>query len=131
MTLQFSTTLINTRLDAIETTLGTAAILHIATGSVPANCAAADSGTTLIDMSLPSDYLSAASGGVKSKNGTWSGTATGTGTPGHFRMKDSGAAAVHVQGSAGVGSGDLNLNGNFTSGQTVTISAFAITGAGA
>lgn len=131
MALQFSTTLRNARLDQIESTIGTSAILHIATGAAPADCATADSGTTLIDITLPSDWMAAASGGTKAKSGTWSGTASGTGTPGHFRLKDSVGTTVHMQGTAAVGSGDLNFDGTITSGQTVTVSTFTITGAGA
>jgi len=71
MTLQFSTTVRNARLDAIETAIGAGAILKIRTGSVPANCAAADSGTALATLNLPSDYMAAASGGSKAKSGTW------------------------------------------------------------
>ncbi len=133
MALQFLTALRNTWLDAIETAAGTAAILWVATGSPPADCATADSGTTLIALSLPSDWMAAASGGTKAKSGTWSGTLSGgsASTPGHFRIKDSGATTVFMQGTCGVGSGDLSFDGTFTSGQTMTISTFTITAPGA
>ena len=32
-----------------------------------------------------------------------------------------------VQGSSGIGSGDISFNGTITSGQTVTVSAFTLT----
>lgn len=133
MALQKSVALRNAQLDLIESTTGTSALLRIATGSVPATCATADSGTELITITLPSDWMAAASSGVKSKSGTWSGTATGgsASTPGHFRLKDSGGTTVHLQGTAGVGSGDLSFDGSITSGQTVTITTFDITAAGA
>jgi hypothetical protein len=35
----------------------------------------------------------------------------------------------YVQGTAGIGSGDLQLNGTITSGQTVTISSFTLNAA--
>ena len=71
MTLQYSTTVRNAKLDAIETAIGTAAVLKIRTGSAPANVATADSGTVLATLTLPSDWLAAASSGSKAKSGTW------------------------------------------------------------
>lgn len=67
MTVQFSVAVRNARLDAIETTVGTSAILKIRSGAAPADCATADSGTALVVMNLPADYLAAASGGSKAK----------------------------------------------------------------
>lgn len=63
MAFQFSTAARNAALDAIETTAGTAPTLTIRTGSVPANCAAARAGTVLATLTLPSDWLTAASNG--------------------------------------------------------------------
>jgi len=132
MALQFADSTRNAMLDAIETDLGASALLRLATGAQPANCAAADSGTELIVISLPADSWDAASGGTKAKAGTWSGTATGgaASTPGHFRFKTSGAV-VKMQGSAGIGSGDMSFDGTITSGQTVTVSTAVLTGGGA
>lgn len=126
MTVQLGTTVRNARLDQIETTVGTSPKLQIRTGAQPADCAAADSGTLLIEITLPSDWANNAASGSKTKLGTWSGTATATGTPGHFRLKDSSGTTTHMQGSAGVGSGDLNFDGSITSGQTVTVNTFTL-----
>lgn len=133
MAIQKSVALRNAQLDEWETVIGTSAKLRIATGSVPADCATADSGTELITITLPSDWMNAASSGAKTKNGTWSGTATGgsASTPGHWRLKDNAGTTVHAQGTAGIGSGDLSFDGSITSGQTVTITTFTITAAGA
>lgn len=130
MALQYSTTVQAAKLDAVETTIGTAPSLIIYSGAVPANCAAADPAGALVTITLPSDWLANASSNTKANTGiAWSGTASGTGTPASFRIKQ--GATCHMQGTSGVGSGDLNLNGTITSGQTVTISAgaFTITGA--
>lgn len=129
MTIQYSTTLRNNQLDQVESTTGTAAILYIRSGAQPANCAAADSGSLLAQMSLPSDWMNAASGGTKTLLGTWQTTnAAGTGTAAHFRIKDSGGTTCHVQGSVGQGTGDISLdNTSIVAGQTVTITAFTIT----
>jgi hypothetical protein len=133
MAIQKSVTLRNAQLDAWETVIGTTAKLRIATGSAPADCATADSGTELITITLPSDWMAAASGGTKAKSGTWSGTATGgtASTPGHWRLKDNAGTTVHAQGTAGIGSGDLSFDGSITSGQVVTITTFTLTAGGA
>lgn len=132
MAVQLAVATRNARLDALETEIGTAPILKIRTGSAPADCATADSGSVLVSITLPSDWLAAASGGTKAKSGTWSATASGTGTAGHFRIYDSGGSTCHFQGTVGAGSGDLSLNTtSITSGQTVTISAFTLTCANA
>ena len=70
MALQFSVTVRNARLDAVETAIGASAVLKIRSGAAPANCATADSGTVLATCSLPSDWMAAASSGSKAKSGT-------------------------------------------------------------
>lgn len=102
MTIQLSTDVRDARLDAIETEIGAAAVLKIFGGAaIPANCAAADSGTVLADLTLPSDYMAAASSGSKAKSGTWQdASADATGKPNHFRVYDSGETTCHMQGIA-------------------------------
>lgn len=126
MAVQLSVTVRNARLDAVESTIGTAPTLEIRSGSQPADCAASDSGTLLASMTLPSDWMSAASSGIKSKSGTWQDTsADASGTAGHFRIKKSGVC--HMQGSVGMGSGDLQLNDTaLLVGQIVTITLFSL-----
>lgn len=134
MAIQLSVAARNARLDAIETTAGTTAKLQIRSGAQPANCAAAASGTLLAELTLPSDYLAAASSGSKAKSGTWSGTAVGTGTAAHFRIVDNAGTTCHLQGSvtATSGGGDMELdNTSIASGQTVTVSTFTLTDANA
>lgn len=129
MALQQSVTVRNARLDAIETAIGVSAVLKIFTGAVPANCAAADPAGLLVTITLPSDWMAAAASGTKAKSGTWSGTASaGAGaTPQSFRIYDSGGSVCHMQGTCGIGSGDLSVDGTITSGQTVTVNTFGIT----
>jgi hypothetical protein len=128
MALQQSVTVRNARLDSIETTVGTAPILKIFSGAVPANCAAADPAGALVSMTLPSDWMSNAASGSKAKSGTWSATASGSGTAASWRLYDSTGTTCHLQGTCGQGSGDLSLdNTNIASGQTVTVNTFSIT----
>jgi len=135
MALQYSTTVRNAELDALETAVGTSPILKIRSGSAPANCAAADSGTVLATMTLPSDWLAAASSGSKAKSGTWQdSSADATGTAAHFRIYDSTGTTCHLQGTvtATGGGGDLTLdNTSIASGQSITINTFSITAANA
>lgn len=135
MAIQLSVAVRNARLDVIESTIGTAAILQIRTGAQPANCAAADSGTLLAAMTLPSDWMAAASSGTKALSGTWQDTAAdGAGNAAHFRIKDSAGTTCHVQGSvtATGGGGDLTLdNTSIAVNQPVTITSFTLTEANA
>lgn len=135
MGLQFSTSVRNAQLDAIETTVGTSPILEIRSGSAPANAAASDTGTLLASMTLPSDWMAAASSGAKAKNGTWEDlSANATGTAGHFRIKDSSGTTCHIQGTVSVsgGGGDLILDSvSISSGQAVSITTFTLTGSNA
>ena len=128
MSVQLSVSVRNAMLDAIETTVGTAPHLYIRTGAQPADCATADSGSLLADLTLPSDWMAAASSGSKAKSGTWSGTASAGGTAAHHRIKDSTATTCHWQGSCGQGTGDLSFdNSVLANGQTVTVNTFTVT----
>jgi hypothetical protein len=131
--LQLSTAVRNARLDAIETTIGTSAILKIRTGAAPANCAAADSGTVLATVTCPSDWLAAASSGSKALAGTWQdASADATGTAAHFRLYDSGGTTCHIQGTvtATSGGGDMEVNNtSFAAGQQFDVTTFTLTDA--
>jgi hypothetical protein len=131
MAIQYSTSLRNAKLDAIETTISTSPIMRIRTGTPPADCATADSGTVLATLTLPSDWMAAASGGSKAKSGTWQdASADAAGTAGHVRIYDSGDTTCHMQGtvSATGGGGDMTVdNAVFASGQQFTVTTFSIT----
>lgn len=131
MALQYSVSVRNAQLDAFETATGTSAVLKIRTGSVPATCATADSGTVLATMNLPSDWMAAASSGTKSMAGTWSdSSADATGTAAHWRLYASDGTTCHAQGTctATGGGGDMELqNTSIASGQAVSITSFTIT----
>lgn len=131
MALQLSVALRNAGLDAYETATGASAILRIRTGSAPADCATADSGTVLATLNLPSDWMAAASSGSKAKSGTWEDTsADNTGTAGHFRIYASDGTTCCFQGTitATGGGGDMTLdNTSIASGQQVTITSFSLT----
>jgi hypothetical protein len=131
MAFQFSTTVRNARLDAIETAIGLSPIMKIRTSSPPANAAAADTGSVLATLTLPSDWLAAASGGTKALSGTWQDTsADAAGTSAHFRIYDSGGTTCHIQGTvtATGNGGDLTVdNTTFAAGQQFTVTGFTMT----
>lgn len=131
MAVQLSSAARNARLDAVEITVGASAILRIRTGAAPANCAAADSGTVLATLNLPSDWMAAASGGTKAKSGTWEDTsADAAGSAGHWRLYDSTGTTCHAQGTvtATGGGGDMTVdNVVFAVGQTFSVTTFTLT----
>lgn len=131
MTIQLSVAVGNARLDAIETTIGTSAVLKIRTGAPPANVATADSGTVLATLNLPSDWMAAASSRSKAKSGTWEDTsADASGTAAHFRVYASDGTTAHIQGTvtATGGGGDMTVdNTSFAAAQAFTITGFTLT----
>lgn len=133
MALQLSVGVRNAMLDAIETVIGASAVLKIRSGSAPADVATADSGTVLSTVSLPSDWMAAASGGTKAKSGTWQdSSADATGTAAHFRIYASDGTTAHMQGTvtATGGGGDMTVdNTSFASGQSFTVTGFTLTAA--
>jgi hypothetical protein len=115
MAIQLSVAVRNAELDAIESAIGASAVLRIRSGSVPSTCATADAGTALASMTLPSDWMAAASSGSKALAGTWQD-----------------ASAMQGTVTATGGGGDLTIdNTSINSGQSVTITSFTLTAANA
>lgn len=129
MTLQLSTDVRNALLDAIESTIGASPTLEIRTGGQPANCAASDTGTVLATLTLPSDWMAAASGGAKALLGTWQDlSADSAGTAAHFRIKASGTCKLQGSCSATGGGGDMTIdNPTLAIGQAFSVTAFTLT----
>jgi hypothetical protein len=130
MTIQLDATTRSAMLDALEVSIGASPTLKLRTGSQPATCATADSGTVLATVAAPADWMAAASGGSKAIAGTWAdSSADASGTPGHFRIYDS-TGTCRMQGSVtGVdGNGDMKLSlATLVEGQAVQVSTFTVT----
>ena len=129
MAVQYSVAVRNAQLDQFETTAGVSAHLHLRSGAAPVDCATAASGTLLADITLPSDWMNAASTGTKTKLGTWSGTGAAAGSVGHFRIVDSAGTTCHMQGTvtATAGGGDMTLDNIVIAvSQAVSVSTFTI-----
>lgn len=128
--MQFSVAVRNAMLDAIESTTGASAKLRILTGAAPGNCAAAQTGTLLVEIPLPADWMSAASAGTKSLLGTWSASGAAAGTAAHYRIVDNAGTTCHEQGTvtATGGGGDLTLdNTSIAISQAITITSKVLT----
>jgi len=135
MAFQLSVDARNATLQAIETEVGANPILTISTGTVPADCATANTGTVVATMILPSDWFSAPALGSIQLSGTWQDlSADASGTAGYFRLHNSGGTVCHMQGTitaTGAG-GDMQLdNTNIAAGQQINVTAFTITAGGA
>jgi hypothetical protein len=101
--MQASTAARNGALDAIETAIGASPVLRILTGTIPADCSTAQSGTVLAEPTVPADAFAAASGGSKAGNSfPWTdSSANATGKAGYVRMYASNGTTCHLQGLAG------------------------------
>ncbi len=134
MAIQASVAVRNALLDAIETSIGTSAVLKLRSGAAPANCGTADSGTVVATLNLDSDWMAAAGSGAKAKAGTWSDTsADASNTIAHWRLYASDGTTCGLQGTATItgGGGDMTLDAvAVTAGQVVTITGFTLTAPG-
>ena len=129
MTLSYTTTERNTRMDAIATAIGNAGIVKIYSGSVPANVGASLGAAVLLaQLTCGTPFAAASSGGVLTANAiSTESSADGTGTASFFRITTSGGTA-EVQGSVGTSGADLNLNSTgITAGASVSITSMTIT----
>lgn len=128
MAIKMSDTVRNAMMNAYESAIGASALLRIYTGAPPATLATAPSGTLLVEIPLPADWMAAAAAGVISKAGTWSANAVAGGLAGYYRILNAAGSATHEQGTVAVSGGDMTINNtNIATGQTITVSAFTKT----
>lgn len=133
--LKYTTTLRNNQLDEITALAGTSALLRIYDGTQPANANTAVGAQVLL-AELVCDataFAAAASSGALTANAISNdASANATGTASWFRLVASNGTTVVMDGSVGTSGSDLNLNSvSITSGQTVSVSSFVITGGNA
>lgn len=105
MAFQFDDACRNAAADALESAVGTSPVVKLFNGTIPANCAAADTGTVLAQGGPTGDWMAAASGGSKSLTGTFTVTGqagAGAGTIAtHFRLYSTGGTVCRHQGLCG------------------------------
>lgn len=131
MTIRLSTDVSNARLDAIETTVGVAPLLQVYSGTMPANCAAALAGNTLLaEMILPPEWMATAGNGAKAGVGAWRDMAAlSSGTASFFRIYDTGGNECHVQGSISIvgGGGSMQFASTaLLAGYPVVVARFVL-----
>ncbi len=123
------TTTANGMLNLITTAAGSTPYIMIWTGSAPAKSSGAyvaATGTNLATLPMTNPIGPAASGGVLTLSAITTETGLATGTPGYFRIcttNSDGTAGADVvaQGTAGIGSGELNFSSQISSGGNVSI----------
>lgn len=118
----------NAMLDAYEAHYSTAPLLKLYTGSVAGSVGTAPAGTLLATLTLPSDWMNAASGGSKTLLGSWTVNASAAGTIGCWTLSTSGSV-IKEDGTASLsgGGGDLIVDNLVTAvGQPVTITAWTL-----
>lgn len=101
--------------------------LRVYSGAMPANAAAAATGTLLVEIALPSTFWTTASG-VNTKAGTWIGTAIAAGTVGYFRLVDNTGTTCVLQGTVGTSGTDMIIdNASILLGQALSVLTFTLT----
>jgi hypothetical protein len=118
------------RNNVVETTIGASPTLRIRSGAMPANTAAARTGTVLATIALPADWLTNAdASAIKSLSGTWSdNSADAAGTMGYFDIEGTGAV-IDMQGTvtATGGGGDMEVDNTVVAaGQAFSVTAFSL-----
>lgn len=134
MALKFTVASRNALLDSISTSVGSAGLLRIYTGTRPATPATALSANTLLaELTLGSPLAAAASGGVLTLNAiTQDSAADATGTATFFRIFQSNGTTAVIDGDVATSASDLNLNTvSIVTGGPVQITSFTITAPGA
>lgn len=122
--------LANIGLDALyDAPLPAGSVLELRTGDKPGAENAA-TGTLLVSITSPATPWNAAASGQKTKNGTWSSTASATGVIGHYRFRNA-ADTRREEGTVTVtgGGGDATVNDVTvgTVGMTVSVTTFTKT----
>lgn len=111
---------------------GSAAVLEIYNGTVPANADAAESNTLLASLTCSATAFSGFSSTGLAGRATFAAitsdtSADATGTATHFRIKTQTSGTVIAQGTVGTSSADLVLNTvSIASGSTVSVTAATI-----
>ena len=117
----------NSRLDAITTDAGNAALLRIYDGTRPATGGAAT--TLLAELVCGTPFAAAASLGVLTANAISNdAAANATGTASWFRIVRSDGTTHVLDGNVGTSGSDLNLDSvSITINQVVSVTGFVLT----
>lgn len=128
--LKYSEALVNARLDAITTAIGSSGKLKIYSGTQPTDPDTALGAQVLLaSLALSTTAAGAASGGTLTFSAISNdASADNTGTAAWFSVTTSADARV-IEGTVGLSSTDMIIdNTSITAGQIVSCSSFVITG---
>lgn len=108
--------------------VGGAGTLRVRTGAQETNVGDADGGTLLGTCTFSATAFGASSTGTATAASiTSDSSADNSGTAGHFRIYN-GSAAIHSDGTCGLGSGDLSFDNNvIVAGGVIAITSMAVT----
>lgn len=121
--MQFDTASRNNFIDEWVSLVGASPKLRLISGTIPANNAASQTGTTLVSITLPSTWLNAASSGEATKAGTWQANAAATGAITHFRLLNSAETAVRMQGTVSAAFALTTSASTATNGNVLTFTS--------
>jgi hypothetical protein len=120
-------------MSTLNTDIGINAVIKVFTGTAPANCGTADTGTLLVTFAGNAAGFGTATTAVLTAAAVASATAAGTGTAGYFRIYPAAATTTNavVQGTCGLSAADMILtNTSITSGQTCNFTSLTVTAFG-
>ncbi|HEX3587795.1 MAG TPA: hypothetical protein VH024_17480 [Candidatus Angelobacter sp.] len=125
LSFRFSDTLRTNIIAQTNITIGSAGILKLFSGSLPATCELPDPSGQLCVIPLPATFLTS-SLGTATLAGTWVATTSQSGTVASFRFYD-GSGVCHIQGTVA----DIGLSPtSFNAGQTLRITSFFVVAPG-
>lgn len=136
---QYSTTHRNNNMADLTTQLGTTAFLLIYSGALPANCAAAATGTLLASLPCSNPFGATPSAGVLTASAITSANAVATGTAGYWRLCTSSAGTTVISQGTIFASTSLTTSAltaagsnvlNFASGGTAAVAGMLASGTG-
>lgn len=114
------------RASALNTAIGTSALLRIYTGTIPATPDTAASGTLLVTLTCNATAFGTASSGTITANAIPQVDATATGTAGYARLLTSAATTI-MDLTVGTSGADVNINTlSLTTGGPVVVSSMSI-----
>lgn len=125
--LQYSNGTRNAQQQGLITYAGSGAIIHLYTGTQPANANTALSGNTLLVSLTISGSFGTDSNGTLTVGSVSNGTAVATGTATFFRITKSDNSTVVMDGTVGTSGADMNFNTvSIVTGDTVAITSGTI-----
>ena len=96
MTTQYSPTHRTNAMTQLNTDIGINAVIKVFTGSAPATCATADTGTLLVTFAGNATQFGTVAGGVLTASAVASATASGAGVGAYYRIYPAAATTINA-----------------------------------